>query len=155
MHGSEKVLAQLNKNLEGELTAINQYVAQASLFHTQGYSKLANKFKELVKDEREHSEELIERILFLSGSLTKFSPSSSDVEISDIKAVLEASLASEKKASDDYNEAANAALVSRDNGSSELFKHILIEEEKHINYLESQLRQIAQMGIENYLSSQV
>jgi len=154
MNGAPEVLEELNKNLNGELTAINQYLAHAGLLQNNGYSKLAVKIKGIAKQEREHSEELIERIMFLHGKLTRYAPEQTS-EPDSILAMLEADLSLERTAFNDYNEGARVAVVHSDNGSRDLMTHILHEEEEHINFFESQLLQIQQMGLENYLASQI
>lgn len=154
MYGTVEVIEQLNKNLQGELTAINQYTAHAGFLQVNGYEKLAKKLKDIANQEREHSEELIDRIMFLRGNLTRYVSEASNLSI-DVKAMLESNLLLERQAFKDYNAAAKIAVEKDDNGSRDLFSHILKEEESHINFFESQLRQIEQMGLENYLASQV
>ena len=154
MNGAPEVLEQLNINLKGELTAINQYLSHAGYLQNLGYSKLATKIREVAKQEREHSEELIERIMFLQGSLTRYI-SDSTTPPNGVKEMLESNLRLERKAFTDYNNAAKVAVEKYDNGTRDLFTHILGEEEKHINFFESQLKQIEQMGLQNYLQAQI
>ena len=153
MKGSPAVIVELNKNLEGELTAINQYLLHSGMFRNWGYSELAKRFMDIAKQEREHSEELITRILFLGGQLTSVTPAIDST--TDVRAILAYDLDLEQSAFQDYNNAANIAIRENDNGSRELFTHILAEEEKHINFFESQIHQIDQIGLENYLASQM
>lgn len=154
MKGSEAVIEELNKNLKGELTAINQYLAHAGFLQNQGYTKLSKKLKEIANQEREHSEELIDRVMFLHGGLTQYRPDQSSTP-EEVKTMLSDNLALERQAFDDYNRASGIAVSNGDNGSRDLFSHILGEEEQHIKFFESQLTQIRQMGLENYLASQV
>lgn len=154
MKGTPEVLDELNKNLEGELTAINQYIAHAGHFQNAGYTKLAQKIREIARQEREHSEELIQRIMFLSGSLTRYSATAYP-PMGDVKEMLESDLSLERTGSADYNAAARIAAHAEDNGSRDLFAHILSEEETHLNFFESQVSQIGQMGLDNYLASQL
>ena len=154
MKRSEQVVAALNKNLEAELSAISKYSLQVGVLQNWGYSKLATKLKEIAKQEREHSEELIDRVVFLSCGLTRFSPVVTAAE-PDVPGMLEANRTLENQAIEDYNKAANTACQQDDNGSRDLFTHILKEEENHLQFFVAQLRQIGQMGLDNYLSSQV
>lgn len=154
MRGTPEVIDELNKNLKGELTAINQYTAQAGLLKVRGYKKLAESIMGYAKQEREHSEELIERVMFLQGELTRYMPDAAHMS-GDVHEMLASDLSLERQAFQDYNDAARVAAMRGDNGSRELFVHILKEEEEHIQFFEGQLLQIAEMGIENYLASQV
>ena len=71
MKGNPKVLAELNKALREELTAINQYFLHAEMCENWGYHKLSEYIKKQSIGEMKHAEVLIERILFLDGSLTR------------------------------------------------------------------------------------
>jgi bacterioferritin len=105
-------------------------------------------------NEMKHAEILIDRILFLEG--TPLVSNLNKIHIgADVEAQLRNDLASELTAAKMYNAAVLACMQARDNGSRELLEHILEDEEKHIDWLEAQLDQISQMGLQNYLVGQM
>jgi len=99
-----------------------------------------------------HAEKLIARILFLEGipvvdKLNKMHISDS------VPGMLENDRQAEEGAIINYNEAIKLAAELLDNGTKELLDSILKDEEAHINYIEEQLSQIKQMGLEQYLTT--
>jgi len=154
MKGSAKVVKMLNEVLTAELTGINQYFVHAEMCENWGYMRLNRRIRAESIDEMRHAEKLIERILYLEGT-----PNMSrlfEIRIgSRVQDMLKYDLALEKEAVDRLNKAIPAAREARDVGSAELLEHVLTDEEKHVDFLEAQLDQIAQMGLENYLANQV
>lgn len=154
MKGNRKVLATLNALLSEELTAINQYMVHSEMCADWGYEKLHEKLEKRAIDEMKHAEKLIGRILFLEGTpiVSKYGP----IRIgADIRKQFQNDVASEHEAVAHYNGAIAEAAGAADNGTRELFESILRDEEAHIDWLEAQLEQIEQMGLENYLAVQV
>jgi bacterioferritin len=152
--GNEKILKMMNARLADELGAINQYMVHSEMCADWGYDKLHEEVEKRAIDEMKHAESLIARILFLEGSPTvsKLSP----IKIgADIETQLKNDLASEVAAVKDYNADMALAVEVGDNGTRELLEGILKDEETHTDWLEAQLEQIAQMGIQNYLAEQV
>jgi bacterioferritin len=153
MKGNPKVLAELNKALREELTAINQYFLHAEMCENWGYHKLSEYIKKQSIGEMKHAESLMERILFLDGT-----PSMQPLDVkigSTVKAMIESDLALEVSAVKQYNNAVAVAVDQGDNGSRELFEILLKDEEEHVDFLEAQLQQIKDMGYERYLSQQI
>src|SRR6202047_3382987 len=137
MKGNPKVLAELNKALKEELTAINQYFLHAEMCENWGYRKLSEYIKKQSIGEMKHAEKLMERILFLDGT-----PSMQplDVKIGNtVKAMIENDLALEVGAVKQYNDAVAIATDEGDNGSRDLFVILLKDEEDHVDFLEAQL----------------
>src|SRR5438270_12498749 len=123
MKGSPKVLAELNKALREELTAINQYFLHGEMCENWGYHKLSDFIKKQSIGEMKHAEVLIERILFLDGS-----PSMQPLELTvggTVKAMLESDLALEVSAVKQYNDAVAIATQEGDNGSRDLLVDLL------------------------------
>ena len=153
MKGNEKVLAQLNDRLADELTAINQYMVHAAMCDNWGYEKLHKVAEMRARAEMKHAEAIIDRIFLLDGM-----PIVSKLNKINIGATVDAQLENDRKAEqtaiESYNESIAVAVAAGDNGSRELFESNLTAEEDHINYLEAQLAQIRQMGLQNYLSEQ-
>lgn len=154
MKGNETVLKALNDNLADELTAISQYMVHAGMCANWGYDKLHDAIEKRAIEEMGHAEKLIDRILYLEGT-----PIVSALNKMKIGAQVEAQIRndyeSEKGAVVGYNAAIAAAVAAGDNGSRALFESILQDEEAHIDWLEAQLDQISQMGIQNYLAQQL
>jgi bacterioferritin len=119
-----------------------------------GYGKLHEKAEKRAIDEMKHAEKLIARILFLEGI-----PIVSNLKKMNIGATVDAQLKhdleAEAGAIKDYNEGIRLCLEVGDNGSRELIDANLKDEEDHLDWLEAQLDQISQMGLQNYLLGQM
>jgi bacterioferritin len=154
MKGNEKVIATLNDLLSDELTAINQYMVHAGMDENWGYDKLHDAVEKRAITEMKHAETLIDRLLFLEGT-----PIVSNLKKISIGAKVETQLANDLDAEIDavkgYNAGIKLAVEVGDNGTRELFESILKDEEDHVDWLETQLDQIAQMGIADYLGEQL
>lgn len=149
-----EVITHLNILLRNELTAINQYFLHSRMLRHMGYNKLADKEYEESIDEMKHADNLIQRILMLGGlpnlqDLGKLYVGQTPDEM------LKADLKMEYQAREDLMKAHYACDTGVDPTSTNLVEEILTSEEKHIEWLESQLAQIDAMGIQNYLQSQV
>ncbi len=153
MKGNKKVIERLNALLADELTAINQYIVHSEMCANWGYERLHEAVEKRAITEMKHAERLIERILFLEGMpiVSKLN----EIQIgSDVKAQFESDLAAERMAVRAYNEGIELAVESGDNGTRALLESILADEEDHVDWLEAQLDQIEQIGIQNYLTEQ-
>ncbi|MEJ2734398.1 MAG: bacterioferritin [Anaerolineae bacterium] len=153
MKGNEEVLATLNQLLADELTAINQYMVHAEMCDNWGYEELDEVIEARAITEMRHAEKLIARILFFEGKpiVSNLNP----IHIgADVAAQLQNDWHAEHDAIEAYNEGIRQAVQVGDNGTRELLQSILVEEEDHIDWIEAQQDQIAQMGIENYLARQ-
>jgi bacterioferritin len=153
MKGSPKVIAELNKALREELTAINQYFLHAEMCENWGYDKLSEYIKMQSIGEMKHAEALIERVLFLDGS-----PSMQPLELTvgkNVQEMLQSDLDLELGAVKDYNAAIQVAVAEKDNGSRDLFVQLLKDEEGHVDWLEAQIHQIKELGYERYLTMQM
>jgi len=152
MKGNPKVIEQLNHALREELTAINQYFVHAEMCENWGYDRLAKQIKMRSIAEMKHAEALIERVLFLDGA-----PSMEPLALSigkNVKEMAESDHKAEMEAIALYNEAARVAAEEKDNGSRDLFIRLLKAEEDHLDELEIELHQIAELGYERYLTTQ-
>ena len=154
MQGDKKVIEYLNKALENELTAINQYFLHARMYKNWGYHKLNDKEYSESIDEMKHADQLIERILFLEG-LPNLQSLSKLLIGEHPKEMLECDLKLEQMAVPLLKEAIAYCESVSDYISRELFEGILESEEEHIDWLETQLGLIEQIGIQNYLQSQI
>jgi bacterioferritin len=154
MQGNEQILATLNQLLADELTAINQYMVHAEICDNWGYGALDETIQARAITEMKHAERLIARILFLEGKpiVSNLNPMHIGA---DVAAQHKNDWQAERDAIEAYNEGIRLAAEVGDNGTRELFKSILVDEEDHIDWIEAQRDQIAQMGIENYLALQI
>ncbi len=153
MKGDPKVIEFLNKALKNELTAINQYFLHSRMLKDWGISVLAEKeYKESI-EEMEHADWLIDRILFLDG-LPNLQDLGKLMIGEDVKEILECDLKMEENAIPLLRDAMEYAEQKRDYVSRDLFGKILINEEEHVDWLETQFSLIENVGIQNYIQLQ-
>ena len=152
MKGDAKVIDYLNKALKLELTTVNQYFLHARMLKSWGFVKLAKRVYEESIDEMKHADRLIDRILFLEGL-----PNVQDLDKvyigESVKETLECDLRAEKRAHPLYVEAIGYFETAKDYVSREIMAEILESEEKHIDFLETQLELVAKLGEGLYMQS--
>ena len=154
MKGNGKLLVMLNQLLADELTAINQYMVQSEMCDNWGYEKLHKAIEKRAIEEMKHAERLIARILFLEGTPNVGKLNKINIG-ADVESHHKNNLKSEHGAIQAYNESISLAVRHGDNGTRELLEQILKDEEEHIDWIEAQLDQIQQAGIQNYLAEQL
>jgi bacterioferritin len=154
MKGDSKVIEFLNKALENELTAINQYFLHARMYKNRGLNKLNEKEYHESIDEMKHADMLIERILFLEG-LPNLQNIGKILIGEHTQEMLACDLKLEHLAIPLLREAIVYCESVKDFVSRDLFTHILDSEEEHVDWLETQLELIEKIGIQNYLQSQM
>nr|WP_218045053.1 bacterioferritin [Kiloniella spongiae] len=153
MKGDKKVIEHLNTALTHELTAINQYYLHYKLLQDWGVEGLAkHEYKESI-EEMQHADKLMDRILLLDGfpnlqNLNKLKIGE------DVEEILKCDLAGELEAVEVYKEGIAYCESVQDYGSRELLREILVDEEEHVDHLESQFELIKRVGIQNYIQSQ-
>ena len=154
MRGDERVIEFLNEQLTAELTAINQYFLHGKMQENFGWVKIARHTKAESVDEMRHAETLTDRILFLDGlpNYQRLSP----LRIGQtIIQMLEADMAVETEAVDRLRRGIDYMRGVGDVTSANIFEAILADEEGHIDYLETQLGLITQLGEPLYLAQLV
>ena len=154
MKGSPDVIKVLNEVLRKELTGINQYFVHSKMCKNWGYEVLAGvHWKESI-DEMKHADLLIERILFLEGvpNITAYDKILVGLTV---KQQLDNDLGLEQAALTVLRPGIKTCLDAQDDATRELFEHIVVDEEHHIDWIESQLHQIQEVGYENYLAQQI
>ncbi len=153
MRGDAKTIEWLNTALKAELTAINQYFLHSRMLKDWGVSKLAKKEYEESIEEMNHADTIIERILFLGGL-----PNLQDLGKLHIGETVEEILQCDMKLEDHaipmYRDAVEHCETVRDYGTRDILQAILVEEEEHVDFLETQFDLIKQMGIQNYIQLQ-
>ena len=153
MRNNPETIAFLNKALKNELTAINQYFLHSRMLKDWGISKLAKKEYEESIEEMEHADDLIERILFLNGL-----PNLQDLGKlrigENVPEILDCDLALEHEAIPLLRDGVEHCEKVRDYVSRDLLQSILTNEEEHVDWLETQMEMIKQMGLQNYIQLQ-
>jgi len=153
MKGDATVIEHLNRVLKNELTAINQYFLHSRMYKDWGISKLADHEHAESIDEMKHADSIIERVLFLEGlpNLQKLGK----LRIGeDVEEMLQCDLDLELDALPDLKAAISYCESHKDFVSRDLFDSILLSEEEHVDWLETQLGLIDKMGVENYVQLQ-
>lgn len=149
MKGDKKVIERLNEALFLELGAVNQYWLHYRLLEDWGYVKLAKKEREESIEEMNHADRLVERIIFLEGhpNLQNVAP----LKIGqNVKEVLEADLEGEYEARTAYKKSREICREEGDYVSMQLFESLLADEEGHIDFLETQLQLLSEIGAQRY-----
>jgi bacterioferritin len=154
MRGSERVVESLNELLTLELTIINQYFLHSRMCQSWGYRHLAGRLRETAMEEMSDAEEIIDRILFLEGvpNMQRLGP----VTIGEtVPEQLQLQLDGERRALELLAEGVTIADGEGDRASQEFFAARLQEEERHVDWLETELALIRQVGEANYLAQQI
>lgn len=154
MKGDTTVIKHLNTILGNELVAINQYFLHSRMLKDWGLNKLSEKEYQESIEEMRHADTLTQRILFLEGL-----PNLQDlgkINIGEtVEEMLQSDLKVEHKALADLRAAITYCEEVKDFTSRDLCQHILNNEEEHVDWLETQLRLIKAVGLENYQQSQM
>lgn len=154
MQGNAEIVELLNEVLTAELTAVNQYFLHAKMCENWGYRRLAEHGRHESIDEMRHAERVTDRILYLDGipNYQRYFP----LQIGEtVVEQFESDLQLEYRAIERLNRGIAKALELGDNGTRELLAEILVAEEEHTDWLETQLETIRQIGLENYLAQQL
>jgi bacterioferritin len=151
MKGKPEVIHVLQEALTDELGAVHGYVLHAEMCENWGYKTLAGLTTKRAIEEMKHAEKLMSRILYLEGepdvhSLPKIGVGKT------VEAQLADGLKSEQGAMVSYNQGIAVCVKAGDNGSADLLKANLLDEERHADFLETQLDLIKQLGLANYLA---
>jgi bacterioferritin len=153
MKGDERVVEKLDELLCDELTAINQYMVHSEMCANWGYERLHQAIEKRARQEMGHAEKLITRIIFLDGTPTVSRLNQIHIG-ADVLKQLQADKEAEMHTNSMYNEAIHLADEAKDAATRELLESIVQDEDAHVDWLEEQLDQVAQLGIPLYLSTQ-
>ena len=154
MKGNKQVIDVLNQVLRKELTGINQYFMHAKMCENWGYERLHKLIREESIEEMKHADKIIERILFLEGAPNVSSYDKIQVGAT-VKQQLENDLGLEMAALAILRPGIKTCLEVSDDASRELLEDIMVDEEKHVDWIEAQLHQIEEVGYQNYLAQQI
>lgn len=153
VQGDNTIIRHLNTILKNELTAINQYFLHSRMLADWGLSVLSKKVYDESIDEMKHADTLIQRILFLGG-LPNLQDLGKLMIGENVSEVIDCDLKLELRAHPDLTAAIADSEKAKDYVSRELFVHILESEEEHIDWLQTQMRLIDQMGLQNFMQLQ-
>lgn len=151
MQGNDDVVELLNEVLTAELTAINQYFVHSKMCANWGFDRLAEHGRAESIDEMKHAERLIDRILYFDGvpNMQRLFP----VKVGEtVPEQLQLDLEVEHDAVERLNKGVELCVAVGDNGTRELLAEILVGEEDHIDWIETQQESIRLIGVENYLA---
>jgi bacterioferritin len=154
MKGSQKIIELLNEVLTGELTAVSQYWVHARMCQNWGYERLWNKIRAESIDEMKHADKLVARILYLEGipNLQRLGK----IQVGEtVKEQLDLDLDLERAALQRLNDGIALCIAEGDHATRELLEHILVSEEEHVEWLETQITLMRQIGSELYMSQQI
>ena len=154
MKAKEGVIQNLKRILTAELTAVHQYLLHAGLCKSWGYMRLHEEFESLAQGEVKHAGQLIDQILYLDGV-----PDMQEHEVvatgTDVKQLFEGDLKFEKDDVELLRDAIAHCTKVEDFTTRHMLEHMLIDTEEHIDWFETQLRTVGQIGLERYLSEQM
>ena len=151
MKAKEGVVERLNAILTVDLTAINQYFVQAEMARNWGFARVAEKFREFSMGEMRDAQAIVRRILYLDGlpNLQRLGA----VKVGEsVEEDLQLDLASETEALETITEAVAHCERVGDVGTREMLEDMAREEEEHVDWLETQIETIRQVGVKRYLA---
>ena len=152
MQGSPEVIEFLNEALTAELTAINQYFAHAKICENWGFLRLADKYREESIEEMHDAEKLMDRILMLDGMPNMQRLGS--VRIGEtVEEQLDVDKDLEVAAIERYRRGVQLCLEQGDVGTRELLEHLLVGEEHHLDWIETQQHVIREIGVARFIQS--
>ena len=154
MQGSPEIIDFLNEALAAEVTAINQYFVNSKVCEDWGWTRLAAKMREESIEEMHDAEKLMDRILYLDG-MPRLESLASVRAGKSVEAQLENDRLLEVAAIDRYRRGVALSEEQGDVGTRELLEHLLVGEEEHLDWIETQQSAIADIGIQNYLQAQM
>jgi len=154
MKGNPEIIELLNEILTAELTAINQYFVHAKMLKNWGLTKIGDQVYAESIDEMKHADELVDRILYLEGlpNLQRYNKVSvGETPTEQFKLDLEMEYAALQR----FNAGIAKCRELGDNGTREMLERMLVSEEKHVDWLETQLDLISRLGESSYLAEQM
>ena len=154
MQGQPEIIDFLNEALAAEVTAINQYFVNSKVCEDWGWDRLAAKMREESIEEMHDAEKLMDRILYLDG-MPRLESLASVRAGKTVEEQMENDRQLEVAAIDRYRRGVALAEQHGDVGTRELLEHLLVGEEEHLDWIETQQSAIADIGTQNYLQAQI
>ena len=154
MEGSPEIIEFLNEALAAEVTAINQYFVNSKVCEDWGWTRLAAKMRQESIEEMHDAEKLMDRILYLDG-MPRLESLASVRAGKTVEEQMENDRLLEVAAIDRYRRGVALSEAQGDVGTRELLEHLLVGEEEHLDWIETQQSAISDIGIQNYLQAQL
>jgi bacterioferritin len=154
VQGDPRILELLNQHLTFELTAVNQYFLNSRMCANWGYERLARRHREIALEEMRDTEELIDRVLYLEGLPNLQRLGTVRVGETPVEQIRLA-LALERTAVGNLNGYVATCTELGDQGTREFLAAMIAEEERHVDWWETQLVAVDQLGEALYLAQQV
>ena len=154
MKAKQGVVDLLNKLLTEELTVINQYFLHAKMCKNWGYENLHHHVLDRSYGEMKDAKHVIDHILFLEGlpNMQRLGT----VKIGEtVPEQLKADLDKEKAMVKLLTEGIQHCTKVGDFSTRHMLEDMVKDEEEHIDWIETQLESIKQVGLQNYLSEQL
>jgi len=148
------ILEMLNSILTAELTKVNQYFVHAEMCRNWGYERLYKKVRAESIREMKHAEKLIEHVLYLEGvpNMQRLG----DITVGEtVPEQFQLDLNKERDAVVALNGAIAKCASVGDNNTRHKLEELLEEAEEQIDWLETQLETIRQVGLQTYLAEQI
>jgi bacterioferritin len=154
MHGDPRIIDVLNQMLRKELTGINQYFIHSRMCKNWGYAVLEKVHYDEAIEEMKHADLGIQRILFLEGV-----PNLADYDRILVgptpREQFDNDLALEHGALAVLRPAIALCLEVGDHVTRDFLERIIIDEERHIDWIEAQQHKISEVGYQQYLAQQI
>lgn len=154
MKPKEGVIQYLNEILQAELTAVHQYLLHAAMCKDWGYERLHDHFSHLAQEEVGHSSGLIDHILYLDSD-PKVDHLDSVARGPGVEHLFRHDLAFEREDVELLRKAIAHCAKVVDFTTRHMLEHMIEDSEEHVDWFETQLRAIEQVGLERYLSEQI
>lgn len=154
MKAKEGVLEHLNEIVKAELTAVHQYLLHAALCKHWGYERLHEYYSHLANEEVSHSAGLIDHILYLNGT-PEVGQLDTVAQGQDVGALFRADLAFERDDVELLRKAIAHCAKVGDFTTRHLLEHMIEDSEEHVDWFETRLRTIDQVGLDRFLSEQI
>lgn len=151
MQGDPDVLRLLNEQLTSELTAINQYFLHSKMQANWGLTELASHTRDESFEEMRHAEAITDRILLLNG-LPNYQRIGSLRVGQTLREQFESDLAIELDVLNRLKPGIVMCREKEDSTTAKLLETILVDEESHIDYLQTQLELMDKLGEPLYLA---
>ena len=154
MKAKEGVVELLNKILTADLTAINQYFVHGKMCENWGYERLHHTVRQRSFDEMKDAEELIEHILYLEGvpNMQRLGTVNVGETVPEqFKVDLKAEQEMLKLLTDGVTHCAKVG----DYTTRHMLEDMAEDVDDHIDWIETQVETIKQVGLENYLAEQI
>lgn len=154
MKAKEGVVSFLNQVLRAELTAVHQYLLHAAMCKNWGYDRLHDHFSHLANEEVQHSAGLMDHILYLEGI-----PDAAHLDTialgQDVAKLFEVDLEFEREDVELLRRAIAHCSTVGDFTTRHLLEHMIEDSEEHVDWFETRLRTIGQVGLERFLAEQI